>query len=105
MFWLIKRLNAKKIKEEIKDIKKKPLFETVCPYGEDKIIIKSDSAVTADQMEKVIDIIEKDYYQSEKELSDIGIEISKKVFDSQKIIQVTDTNDIEIIVLSESNVM
>lgn len=101
MLWLIKRLNAKKIKEEIKDVKKKPLFETLCPYGEDEIIIKSDSSITAVQIEKIIDIIEKDYYQSEKELLDIGVEISKKIFDSQKIVQVTDTNDIEIIVLSE----
>lgn len=101
MFWPIKRLSSKKIKAEIKDVKKKPLFETRCPYGEDEIIIKSNSSVTADQIDKIVDIIESDYYQSERELSDIGIAISRQIFDSQKIVQVTDSNNIEVIVLSD----
>lgn len=101
MFWPIKRLSSKKIKAEIKDVKKKPLFETWCPYGEDEIIIKSNSSVTENQIEEIIDIIEKDYYQSERELSDIGIAISRQIFDSQKIVQVTDSHNIEVIVLSD----
>ena len=101
MFWPIRRLNAKKIKAEIKDVEKKPLFETRCPYGEDEIIIKSDTAVTANQIDRIVDIIESDYYQSERELSDIGIAISRQIFDSQKIVQVTDSNNIEVIVLSD----
>lgn len=94
-------LSSKKIKAEIKDVKKKPLFETRCPYGEDEIIIKSNSSITADQIDKIVDIIESDYYQSERELSDIGIAISRQIFDSQKIVQVTDTSNIEIVVLGD----
>ena len=94
-------LNQKKIKEEIKEVKRKPLFETRCPYGEEEIIIKSDTAVTENQIEKIIDIIEKDYYQSEKELCDIEVEIATQIFDSQKIVQVTDPSNIEIIVLGD----
>jgi hypothetical protein len=94
-------LSSKKIKAEIKDVKKKPLFETRCPYGEDEIIIKSNSSITADQIDKIVDIIESDYYQSERELSDIGIAISRQIFDSQKIVQVTDTSNIEIVVLDD----
>ncbi len=101
MFWPIKMLSSKKIKAEIKDVKKKPLFETRCPYGEDEIIIKSNSSITADQIDKIVDIIESDYYQSERELSDIGIAISRQIFDSQKIVQVTDTSNIEIVVLGD----
>ncbi len=101
MFWPIKMLSSKKIKAEIKDVKKKPLFETRCPYGEDEIIIKSNSSITADQIDKIVDIIESDYYQSERELSDIGIAISRQIFDSQKIVQVTDTSNIEIVVLDD----
>lgn len=101
MFWPIRRLNAKKIKSEIKDVKKKPLFETRCPYGEDEIIIKSNSSITADQIDKIVDIIESDYYQSERELNDIGIAISRQIFDSQKIVQVTDISNIEIVVLGD----
>ena len=101
MFWPIKMLSSKKIKAEIKDVKKKPLFETRCPYGEDQIIIKSNSSITADQIDKIVDIIESDYYQSERELSDIGIAISRQIFDSQKIVQVTDTSNIEIVVLDD----
>lgn len=85
------------MKEEIKEVKKKPLFETKCPYGEEEIIIKSNSSVTENQIEEIIDIIEKDYYQSEKELCDIEVEIATQIFDSQKIVQVTDTNNIEIV--------
>ena len=98
-FLPIKRLilNKKKLKEEIKEVKKKPLFETKCPYGEEEIIIKSNSSVTENQIEEIIDIIEKDYYQSEKELCDIEVEIATQIFDSQKIVQVTDTNNIEIV--------
>lgn len=99
MFWPIKMLSSKKIKAEIKDVKKKPLFEARCPYGEDEIIIKSNSSITADQIDKIVDIIESDYYQSERELSDIGIAISQQIFDFQKIVQVTDTSNIEIVVL------
>ena len=94
-------LNQKKIKEEIKEVKRKPLFETRGPYGEEEIIIKSDTAVTENQIEKIVDIIEKDYYQSEKELCDIEVEIATQIFDSQKIVQVTDTSNIEIIVLGD----
>ena len=101
MFWPIKMLSSKKIKAQIKDVKKKPLFETRCPYGEDEIIIKSNSSITADQIDKIVDIIESDYYQSERELSDIGIAISRQIFDSQKIVQVTDTSNIEIVVLDD----
>lgn len=101
MFWPIKMLSSKKIKAEIKDVKKKPLFETRCPYGEDEIIIKSNSSITADQIDKIVDIIESDYYQPERELSDIGIAISRQIFDSQKIVQVTDTSNIEIVVLDD----
>ena len=103
IFLPIKRLilNPKKVKEEIKEVKEKPLFETRCPYGEDEIVIKSDSAVTANQIDQIVDIIERDYYQSERELSDIGITISRQTFDSQKIVQVTDSNNIEVIVLSD----
>ena len=101
MFWPIKMLSSKKIKAEIKDVKKKPLFETRCPYGEDEIIIKSNSSITADQIDKIVDIIESDYYQSERELSDIRIAISRQIFDSQKIVQVTDTSNIEIVVLDD----
>ena len=101
MFWPIKMSSSKKIKAEIKDVKKKPLFETRCPYGEDEIIIKSNSSITADQIDKIVDIIESDYYQSERELSDIGIAISRQIFDSQKIVQVTDTSNIEIVVLGD----
>ena len=101
MFWPIKMLSSKKIKAEIKDVKKKPLLETRCPYGEDEIIIKSNSSITADQIDKIVDIIESDYYQSERELSDIGIAISRQIFDSQKIVQVTDTSNIEIVVLDD----
>lgn len=89
------------MKEEIKEVKKEPLFETRCPYGEEEIIIKSNFSVMENQIEEIIDIIEKDYYQSERELSDIGIAISRQIFDSQKIVQVTDLNDIEVIVLSD----
>ena len=101
MFWPIKMLSSKKIKAEIKDVKKKPLFETRFSYGEDEIIIKSNSSITADQIDKIVDIIESDYYQSERELSDIGIAISRQIFDSQKIVQVTDTSNIEIVVLDD----
>lgn len=101
MFWPIKMLSSKKIKAEIKDVKKKPLFETRCPYGEDEIIIKSNSSITADQIDKIVDIIESDYYQSERELNDIGIAISRQIFDSQKIVQVTDISNIEIVVLGD----
>ena len=94
-------LNQKKIKEEIKEVKRKPLFETRCPYGEEEIIIKSDTAVTENQIEKIVDIIEKDYYQSEKELCDIEVEIATQIFDSKKIVQVTDSHNIEVIVLSD----
>lgn len=69
MFWPIKMLSSKKIKAEIKDVKKKPLFETRCPYGEDEIIIKSNSSITADQIDKIV--------------------------------QVTDTSNIEIVVLDD----
>ena len=102
IFLPIKRLilNQKKVKEELKEVKRKPLFETRCPYGEDEIVIKSDSAVTANQIDQIVDIIERDYYQSERELSDIEIIISRQIFDSQKIVQVTDSNNIEVIVLS-----
>ena len=53
------------------------------------------------QIEEIIDIIEKDYYQSEKELCDIEVEIATQIFDSQKIVHVTDTSNIEIIVLGD----
>ena len=100
-FLPIKRLilNKNKLKEEIKEVKKKPLFETRCPYGEEEIIIKSNFSVMENQIEEIIDIIEKDYYQSEKELCDIEVEIATQIFDSQKIVHVTDTSNIEIIVL------
>lgn len=102
-FLPIKRLilNKNKLKEEIKEVKKKPLFETRCPYGEEEIIIKSNFSVMENQIEEIIDIIEKDYYQSEKELCDIEVEIATQIFDSQKIVQVTDSNNIEVIVLSD----
>lgn len=101
MFFILKKLNKRKMKEVLEEVRERPLFETRCLYGEDVIIIKSDSSITEKQIDRIIDIIENYYYQSERDFCDIEMEISKVIFNLEKTVRITDESNIEIVIASD----